>query len=52
MVVKDPVCGMQVASSTAPATSDYRDKTYYFCSRACKEAFDKAPDKYASRSAS
>ena len=41
----DPVCGMQVD----PKTSDksvYKGKTYYFCNRSDKEAFEKSPDKY------
>ena len=49
MVVKDPVCGMQVVQGTAAGTSEYREQTYYFCSRACKAAFDKSPEKYLAR---
>jgi Cu+-exporting ATPase len=48
-MAKDPVCGMQVVEGTAAATSEYRGKTYYFCSPACKAAFDKNPEKYAAR---
>jgi len=43
---KDPVCGMKVTKKTAPATSQYMDKTFYFCSRVCKEKFDQDPLKY------
>lgn len=48
-MAKDPVCGMPVVEATAAATSEYREKTYYFCSRLCKAAFEKDPAKYASR---
>ena len=37
--VKDPVCGMKVSKKTAAATSQYMDKTFYFCSKACKKKF-------------
>ena len=43
--VKDPVCGMIVDPKDAPK-SEYKGKTYYFCSREDKERFDKAPAEY------
>jgi len=42
----DPVCGMTVTKETAAATYDYKGKTYYFCSKACKDNFTKDPQKY------
>ena len=42
----DPVCGMQVTDYTAAGQTTYKDQTYYFCSLADKEAFDKNPEKY------
>ena len=33
---KDVVCGMQVDPAKAAGMSEYRGKTYYFCSAACK----------------
>jgi Cu+-exporting ATPase len=42
----DPVCGMEVTLETAAATSEYQGRTYYFCSTADKETFDKDPEKY------
>ncbi len=42
----DPVCHMRVDEKTAPAKSDYKGKTYYFCALGCKKAFDKDPEKY------
>ena len=45
-MAKDPVCGMDVDENSPAATSEYNGKTYYFCSRGCKVAFDKDPEKY------
>ena len=47
MQVKDPVCGMMVDDTTAPARSTYEGTTYYFCSEQCKKTFDEAPARYA-----
>jgi P-type Cu+ transporter len=43
---KDPVCGMEVTVETAASKSEYKGHTYYFCSVADKETFDKNPEKY------
>ena len=45
-MAKDPVCGMEVEEEKAVATSEYKGMTYYFCSKGCKVAFDKDPEKY------
>ncbi|MEK7871056.1 MAG: YHS domain-containing protein [Nitrospirota bacterium] len=45
-MAKDPICGMDVDEKNAPATSNYKGKTYYFCVKACKERFDKSPEKF------
>ncbi len=47
MMVKDPVCGMQVDEKKAPAKAEYKGREYYFCSAGCKVTFDKQPEKYA-----
>ena len=44
--MKDVVCGMTVDAQTAAAKSEYKGQTYFFCSRGCKAAFDKNPDKF------
>ncbi len=44
--VKDPVCGMDIDPATAAGKSEYKGKTYYFCSLGCKKSFDKEPEKY------
>jgi YHS domain-containing protein len=38
--VVDPVCGMQIDPAKAAGKSDYKGKTYYFCSDNCKKTFD------------
>lgn len=43
---KDPVCGMVVDPVTAAGTSDYRGKTYYFCSPGCRKSFEENPEKF------
>ncbi len=42
----DPVCGMTVEESPTALKSEYQGTTYYFCSRGCKVAFEKNPQKY------
>ena len=46
-MVKDLVCGMNVDEKTAKFKSERKSKTYYFCSHACKTAFDENPARYA-----
>ena len=45
-MAKDPVCGMEVNEGASAATAEHHGQTYYFCSRDCKEAFEKNPDSY------
>jgi YHS domain-containing protein len=45
-MTRDPVCGMQVDEKRTTTTVVYNGKTYYFCSAACQQAFEKAPEKY------
>ena len=49
LVDKDPVCGMDVDKQKAAGHSEHQGKTYYFCSLACKQKFDKEPAKYAGK---
>ena len=42
----DPVCKMEVNPESAEAQSDYGGITFYFCSVACKEKFDRDPERY------
>ena len=45
-MAKDPVCGMEVDEAKAPRVSMYGGHKYYFCSDACKKAFDENPSAY------
>jgi len=45
---RDPVCGMTIPQGRARATALYQGNTYYFCSRSCKEQFEKEPERYIS----
>ena len=46
---KDVVCEMDVDPATAAGSSEYKGRTFYFCSRGCKAKFDANPDRYAAR---
>jgi YHS domain-containing protein len=48
---RDPVCDMEVDAATAAGAlkSEFQDHTYYFCSLACKQAFDANPQEYADK---
>lgn len=48
----DPVCKMSVDPKTAPAKTEYKGQTYYFCAPGCKAAFEKGPEKYLKESTS
>jgi hypothetical protein len=41
---RDPVCGMQVETSTAPASTVYAGERVFFCSDHCRNRFEEAPD--------
>ena len=47
-MVTDPVCGMRIDPDDAAATAKYDDRTYYFCSQACHDAFVADPASFAS----
>jgi Cu+-exporting ATPase len=43
---------MQIDEKKAAGKSDYQGQTYYFCSTACKNEFDRNPEQYAEKRAS
>ncbi|HYN09737.1 MAG TPA: YHS domain-containing protein [Vicinamibacterales bacterium] len=43
---KDVVCGMEVDPAKAAGKSEFKGKTYHFCSKACKTKFDANPQQY------
>lgn len=46
MKIVDPVCKMTIEDKDVVATSTYKGTTYYFCSKPCKEDFDKDPESF------
>lgn len=47
--VQDPVCGMRLARTDAPASAEWKGRTYYFCSDACSGAFEADPEAHIGR---
>jgi YHS domain-containing protein len=43
---KDPVCGMDVEPGRTRLVAIYQGHSYWFCANACREAFEKNPQKY------
>ncbi len=48
---KDPVCGMEVDKNKAQEKANYQGKTYWFCSKQCRQEFEKNPQRYATKAA-
>ena len=46
VIAIDPICKMDVDTTTATLVSEYDGKKYYFCSPYCKETFDNNPEQY------
>ena len=47
MMVKDPVCGMDIDPQDAVATREHMGRTFHFCSANCVAKFDADPHRYA-----
>ncbi len=47
----DPVCGMQVQVTHAPATARHHGTTCYFCSDHCQHRFTASPGRYTGQDA-
>ncbi|HEY4475666.1 MAG TPA: YHS domain-containing protein [Candidatus Paceibacterota bacterium] len=46
--VKDLVCGMLVDLGKTQFASERGKEKHYFCSKSCKDNFDKSPELYTS----
>ncbi len=46
VVAIDPVCGMEVETSSARYVVDYGGQPYYFCCAGCRRSFENKPMKY------
>jgi YHS domain-containing protein len=44
---RDPVCGMEIETARATASTKYGANTFYFCSKECYERFKERPDYFA-----
>lgn len=44
-LARDPVCGLEIDRATA-ASIEHLGHVYYFCCRACFDAFLRAPDSF------
>jgi YHS domain-containing protein len=42
----DPVCGMEVMPGKTDIVFEHAGCTYFFCAKACREAFETNPQKY------
>ena len=51
MTQRDPVCGMDIEPQSAFAKREHMGQTFYFCSQACVDQFDKDPHHYVMTSA-
>jgi YHS domain-containing protein len=47
MVATDPVCKMNVGEADAKFTSVHDGRKFFFCSAACKQQFERNPQRYA-----
>ena len=45
-IARDPVCGMQVDRTLAPARVRYHNQEFYFCSESCRDRFQREPDRF------
>jgi YHS domain-containing protein len=45
-LMRDPVCGMEFSSNQAATTTQWKGKTYYFCCRVCRAAFEEDPRRF------
>ena len=45
-LIKDPVCGMMVDEKNTTLKSEHDGRAFYFCSAACKSAFDRDPHRF------
>ncbi|MDE3202425.1 MAG: heavy metal translocating P-type ATPase [Acidobacteriota bacterium] len=43
---KDPVCGMEVSTSTSAGSTEFKGNAYHFCSQGCLKKFQANPQKY------
>ncbi len=45
-IEKDPVCGMEVDTSTSDLKIEHADTTYWFCGKGCLLEFRDDPERF------
>ena len=45
-IEKDPVCGMDVDTTTSQLSTEYEGKTYWFCGKGCMLEFKDDPERF------
>ena len=45
-IEKDPVCGMDVDTSTSSLSYEYEGTTYWFCGKGCLLEFKDDPERF------
>ena len=48
-MIHDPVCGMEIKDINSAEKTEYKGKTYYFCTTLCKVQFEQDPEKYVKK---
>lgn len=51
MMVRDPVCGIQIDREKTALQSKFEGRTYFFCSSTCVREFDAHPREVLQRQA-
>ena len=46
ILIAETVCGGKIKNPAKYPAAEYKGKTVYFCTEACREAFYKAPDQF------
>lgn len=49
-MIHDPVCEMEIKDTNEGEKTEYKGKTYYFCTPLCKIQFEQKPEIYVSKS--
>jgi YHS domain-containing protein len=48
---QDPVCLMKIDLTDNPIYRDFENRRFYFCSTACRRAFEQDPHRYMRQAA-
>jgi P-type Cu+ transporter len=51
VIVKDPICGMDIDTANSPLQTAYKGQTYHFCQAECKQKFLNNPKEFVTKPA-